>query len=296
MTTAKFSAASQDAVLTAKAGQFAPKVSQVAAFVAYGVPPAKYAEVSHDAILFAYAPPAAKFSDASQAAELYGWSGSGPGGNNVVAKASQAAILYAYKTSTPSLPRQQAWEFDLDGHKFYVLPLGPEGDWAYDMSTKQWTQLQTQGFYGLNFTHGMMWGLRIMGGDALYNVLHEMDPNQPLDMGYNPVQHVVTGAISTRGRNMIGCASFTITASPNDIQQAGSIISLSFSDDNGETWVGPFNQTLTGKANQLLTWSALGSFAIPGRIFQVSDQAGVVRIDGADAALQNYNEDDEKGT
>jgi hypothetical protein len=217
------------------------------------------------------------------------------GGDNVTTRVTEGALLIVYRSAPPSIPRQSAWTFDLDGHKFYVLPLGEEGDWAYDFTTKQWTQLQTQGFNGLNFTQGVMWGLRIMGGDALYNNLYEMDPNQPLDEAWRDVEHIVTGGLSTRGRNMIGCASFTITASPADLQQAGATISLSFSDDQGQTWVGPFTQTLTGQANQLLTWSALGSFAQPGRIFQISDQAGVVRIDGADAALQNYNEDEQKG-
>jgi hypothetical protein len=237
------------------------------------------------------APPQTKFTRVSDEASL----AVRVAGHNVTTRVTEAPTLIVYKASPPALPRQTCWTFDLDGHKFYVLPLGQEGDWAYDFSTKQWCQLQTQGFNGLNFVQGVMWGLRIMGGDSLYNNLYELDPNQPLDEAWRSVQHIVTGGLSTRGRNMIGCASFTITASPADIQQAGAIIALSFSDDQGQTWVGPFNETLTGKPNQLLTWSALGSFAQPGRIFQISDQAGVVRIDGADAALQNYNEDEQKG-
>lgn len=254
--------------------------------------PSRITAVPAAANLLVSAPPQARDARTNAAANLIVHIA----GQNVVTDVTAAAVLIVYKETAPALPRQDAWTFDLDGHRFYVLPLGEEGDWAYDFTTKQWNQLQTQGLNGINFIHGVMWGLRIMGGDALYNFLWEMDPNQPLDMAWKPVQHVVTGGLSTRGRNMIGCASFTITASPNDIQQAGSLITLNYSDDNGTTWSPDKNIALSGKPNQLLTWSALGSFAQPGRIFKVSDQAGAVRIDGADAALQNYNEDDEKGT
>jgi hypothetical protein len=173
----------------------------------------------------------------------------------------------------------------MDGHRFYVLPLGPEGDWAYDTITQEWCQLQTQGFDGLNFTHGAMWDLRVMGGDSLYPYLYELDPTQPLDEGWREVEHIVTGGIATRSRAAIGVANFTLTASVGDDTSVDMPISLAYSDDNGVTYSQEFDIPLTDVSSQLLIWNALGAFAAPGRIFRITDYAGPVRFDGADCVL-----------
>jgi hypothetical protein len=200
-------------------------------------------------------------------------------------RTTQLPRLIAYRAGTPARQRQTAWTFILDGHRFYVLPLGEEGDWAYDTTTKEWCQLQTQAYDGINFTHGVMWGIRIIGGDYLYPILWEMDPSQSFDDEWRPVKHMVTGGIAARGRHAIGVANFTLTASVGDDASTAEPISLSFSDDNGVTWSRDFNIPLTDASNQLLMWSSLGSFAQPGRVFKITDYAGPVRLDGADCVL-----------
>ena len=180
--------------------------------------------------------------------------------------------------------RINAWTFILDGHRFYVLSLGTEGDWAYDTTTQEWCQLTTQNFPGINFTHGVMWGIRVMGGDISYPILYEMDPAQPLDGGTTSVAHIVTGGVPTRTRSIIGVANFTVTASVADDSEMGNI-SLAFSDDNGVTWSPEFDEPLTDTSSQKLIWNALGSFSAPGRIFRITDYSGPVRLDGADVVL-----------
>jgi len=194
-------------------------------------------------------------------------------------------MLMAYGENQPSVPRQTAWTFVMDGHRFYVLPLGPEGDWAYDTTTQEWCQLQSQGFDGLNFTHGVMWDLRVMGGDSLYPYLYELDPTQPMDEGWREIERIVTGGIATRSRAAIGVANFSVTASVGDDSAIDMPISLAFSDDNGVTWSQEFDIPLTDASTQLLIWNALGSFSQPGRIFRITDYAGPVRLDGADVVL-----------
>lgn len=243
------------------------------------VPPV---HVSQGASLLAYGPPASQNARESLSSVLIARAG---GNTNVTAQVSQGACLIAYATAEPNLPRQDAWTFVLDGHRFYVLPLGPEGDWAYDTTTHEWCQLQTQGFYGLNFTHGVMWGLRVIGGDALYTYLFELDPDQPLDGGWSEIQRMVTGGIATRGRSVVGVANFTVTASVGDDNATDQPISLAFSDDNGVTWSQEFDIPLTDQSTQLLIWNALGSFSQPGRIFRITDTAGPVKLDGADCVL-----------
>ena len=173
----------------------------------------------------------------------------------------------------------------MDGHRFYVLPLGPEGDWAYDTITKEWCQLQTQGYDGLNFTHGTMWDLRVIGGDTTNPFLYELDPTQSLDEGWREIQRVVTGGVPTRSRSSIGVANFTLTASVGDDAATDNPISLAFSDDNGFSWSEEFDIPLTDQSSQKLIWNALGSFSAPGRIFRITDYAGPVRFDGADCVL-----------
>lgn len=232
--------------------------------------------------LVAYGPPATLHTEATQAVVLAAYSA---GDNNVTVDSTQAVFLAAYFEGQPAISRQSSWTFILDGHRFYVLPLGPEGDWAYDTTTQEWSQLQTQGFDGMNFTHGVMWGLRVIGGDSLFNFLLELDPTQPLDDGWREVQHMVTGGIPTRGRYSIGVANFSLTASVGEDAATDQPIELSFSDDNGVSWVGPFPLPLTDKSSQLLIWNSLGSFSQPGRVFMIEDIAGPVRFDGADCVL-----------
>lgn len=238
--------------------------------------------ISQTVTLSAYAPPQTPFGYITQDLTLIATSA---GTRNSTPQISQTALLMAYGSGVPSTASQAAWTFVLDGHRFYVLPLGPEGDWAYDMTTHEWCQLQSQGFPGLNFTHGTMWGLRVIGGDALYTYLYEMDPNQPLDESWREVKHMVTGGIPTRTRSVIGVSNLTLTASLGDDSAIDNAVSLAFSDDNGKTWSKEFNIPLTDMAGQKVIWNSLGSFSAPGRVFRITDYSGPIRLDGADVVL-----------
>ncbi len=232
--------------------------------------------------LLAYGPPASQYAHDTQTLVLAAYSS---GASNVTAHVTQTMSLVAYFEGQPTQPRQACWTYVLDGHRFYVLPLGPEGDWQYDTTTHEWSKLQTQGFDGLNFPHGTMWGIRIMGGDSLYTYLMELDPTQPFDEAWRPIVRKVTGGIPTRSRASIGVGNFILTASVGDDASVLHPISLAFSDDNGVTWSQEFQIPLTDASNQTLIWSALGSFSATGRVFRLTDEAGPVRYDGAEVVL-----------
>lgn len=238
--------------------------------------------VTQMAAVLAYGPPASKISRDTQTLALTARTA---GDHNVAANVTQIATLVAYATNPPALARQTAWTFVMDGHRFYVLPLGEEGDWAYDTTTGEWCQLQTAGFNGLNFTHGVMWGMRVMGGDSISTYLYELDPNQPLDEEWRQIEHIVTGGIATRGRSAVGVANFSVVASVGEVTLPDSVISLSWSDDQGATWVPEQEIDLTDEPTQQLLWNALGSFRSPGRVFRITDAAGPIRLDGADVVL-----------
>lgn len=264
--------------MTSSVNTFVPKLDLLAARIATdGV-----AHSSQVLMLAAYGPPQTHQGRVGQIDLLAARAGSE---QQVVTRVSQTMVMAAYGTGTPGSSRSSSWTFVLDGHRFYVLPLGPEGTWAYDTTTQEWCQLQSNGFDGLNFTHGTMWGLRVMGGDALYTYLYEMDPNQPNDEAWREIKRKVTGGVATRSRASIGVANFTLTASVGDDASVDMPISLAFSDDNGLSWSKEFDLPLTDASTQTLIWSALGAFSAPGRVFRITDTAGPVRLDGADVVL-----------
>lgn len=276
--------------LAATAAQAKPRVSQLTALAAVAPPRTALARVSQALVLAAFGPPSTFEARAPQLQLLAARSA---GASNVSTRTSQGLMLIAYGTGTPVTQVASTWTFVLDGHTFWVVSLGPEGDFAYDKDTKQWCQLITQGFANLNFTHGTMWKTRIIGGDILYPTLYELDPEQPDDEGWRGVLRIVTGGITVRSTNMIGVANFRLTGSLGVISDASTAVNLSFSDDNGITWTTMAPILLVpGQTNTPLVWDALGSFQAPGRIFQVSDTGGMASINGADVALNNFNEDD----
>ena len=250
-------------ILAANLPQATPRVSQAASLVAYGPAQTQEGRVSSDILMAARA----------------------AGASNVVTRTTQMAMMVAYGTGVPGSSRSDSWTFVMDGHRFYVLPLGPEGDWAYDTTTQEWSQLQSQGFPGMNFKHGVMWGLRVMGSDVLYTYLYELDPNQANDEAWRAIVRMVTGGVATRSRASIGVANFLLTASVGDDSDPNETISLAFSDDNGFSWSEELSLPLTDVSTQTLLWSALGSFSAPGRVFRITDTAGPIRLDGADAVL-----------
>jgi hypothetical protein len=189
----------------------------------------------------------------------------------------------------------RAWAYTFDGHWFYVLDLGVEGTFVYDQITKQWAHFLTAGFTPQwDVANGTMWGQRIVGGDLATTTVWEMVPGALKDNDNTlSISHVVTGGVSTRGRDFISCNSLRLIGSLGILDDiAGSAVNLRFSDDNGQTWSPFFTTTLTqGDFGGEVAYRSLGSFDAPGRIFEFSDVGGLVRIDGCD---MNAEDEDPK--
>jgi hypothetical protein len=137
-----------------------------------------------------------------------------------------------------------------------------------------------------------MWGKRIVAGDQLTTDLWEMMPASSLfDNGATAVEHIVTGGIATRNRIYHSVESFTLAASVAYLMAPGTAtVTLSFSDDQGVTWHDMDTITLTGASDQEIAWTSLGAFANPGRVFKITDSGAFLRIDGADASIDNFDE------
>lgn len=185
--------------------------------------------------------------------------------------------------------RRRAWSFAFDGHVFYVLDLGVEGTFAYDDTTQQWSKFITQTWNGWNLTNGTVWGRRIVGGDFLTGDVWEMQPGALLDNGTIPIVHVVTGGLVKRNRVFSSVESLRLNVSVGQLDLAnGATVQLSFSDDQGQSFTDMDTLTM---AQGDIVWRSLGAFAAPGRIFRVTDVGAFLRIDGADAAIDNFDED-----
>lgn len=193
----------------------------------------------------------------------------------------------------PAQSRRRAWTFTMDGHVFYALDLGQEGTYLFDDTTQQWSKFITQGFDGWNLTNGTVWGQRIVGGDLLTDDIWEMQPGAGLDNGALDIIHVVTGGLVKRSRTYSSVESFRLNCSFGQLADSfDATVQLSFSDDQGQTFTDMDVQSVTeGDFVGEIAWRSLGSFAAPGRIFRITDVGAFLRIDGADAMIDNFDED-----
>lgn len=203
----------------------------------------------------------------------------------------------------PVQSRRRAWTFTLDDHVFYVLDLGGEGTFLYDTTTTAWCKWITQGWLGWDVTNGVMWMRdRIVGGDYLQTNIWEMQPAAGQDCDSTlSISHVVTGGLVKRSRVFSSCDAFNLACSVGQLDQNGATVELAYSDDQGKTWtIADETQTLAeGDYSGEIAWRSLGSFAGPGRIFRITDVGGFLRIDGADASIDNFDadipQDDQQG-
>lgn len=254
---------------------------------------AQYARTSQVAVLVVYNDVAAKYARVGQMAVLAPYKIAGH--MNLVPRVSQVLRLLVYGPAATSSSRSRAWTFVLDGHPMYVLDLGQEGTYIYDLATKQWSQFVTQGFVGWNMLHGVEWGetRRIVAADTVGPYVWEMKPESALDDDFRPVEHTVTGGVMLRSRVYVDMAALRVAVSAGHVQTTDAVIKLRFSDDGGNTW-SPYYPVVLQPDNtmQEVAWRSLGSFMAPGRVIELTDIGGPLRIDGADVYLGNFDEND----
>lgn len=210
---------------------------------------------------------------------------------------STEAAAVVYGTDRPTAPRSRAWTFTMDGHVFYVLDLAEEGTFLYDQVTGQWCEFATESFNGWNMRNGVVWtdGDRIVGGDTTGPTVWELAPGAMEDDVFRDVVHTVTGGVPTRSRTFHAVEALRISGSLGDIEQPADVpqttLTMRFSDDNGKTWSDDYVQIVKqGDYGAEIAFRSLGSFMAPGRIFEISDAGGILRIDGADVFIDGFDD------
>lgn len=267
------------------------KLSQQPALVAYkALPGDRLSQLWAEVV---YTPPESQYLHLSQFYALAAYA------TNVRGTTPKLSVLYALVSFSSGLPdnaRSRAWTFVLDGHTFYVLDLGTEGTYLYDIDTQQWCQFTTDGHNGWNLKNGIRWGTvgRVLGGDETSGRVWELDPTLTTDENFRQINKSVTANITTRSRVYHAVESVRVAGSLGDLTDtSGASFSLTFSDDGGRTYSDPFIVELTeGNADTEIAFTSLGSFMSPGRVFQFSDTGGLQRIDGADVFVEDFDDNE----
>lgn len=185
-----------------------------------------------------------------------------------------------------------AWAFTLDGHIFYVLNFAEQPALIYDATTEQWHR-----WYGAqiiegaaepfwNMFRGIVWNGRVLACGLNDSKVWELDPHSFLDEETDPIERKVTGFLPHRGSASARNGAIRVTAR-KEVASEEAVISMRFSDDNGKTWSTPREVTLAPNSYaQNIEFRSLGRLRAPGRIWEISDTGGFVRIDGADADIE----------
>lgn len=267
------------------------RLSQLAAMTTYAY--AARAAVDSDLAAFAPYTSQARATDVSDLAALVVYAAN-PSNVPVVSNAP-ALVVWAELASGEEV-RTRAWTFVMDGHKFYVLDLGEEGTYCYDLTTGQWCQFRTRGYAGWNMRAGTMWQAanRIVAGDLLSGIVWEMSPGDVTDEDFRTIEHIVTGGVMMRSRVFLAVEAVRIAGSIGAIQDDvdGITTTMRFSDDGGNTWSQPYVVVIgQGDFSGEIAYRSLGSFMAPGRVIEFSDEGGMFRIDGADIFIENFDDE-----
>ena len=228
-------------------------------------------------------------------------------------RVTQAGVLAVVRGRVQN-PKLRAWTFTLDGHDFYVLRLGIDLTLVYDVYSEQW--MDWDGFseefwpvnFGSNWVGGVglldpndkVYGSNVVVGDDSVGWLYFLEPTQQYDESFlgpldqQPLRYfprVVQGQVPIRGREVLPCYVAWLTTDMGAPAYVEASVKLEISDDAGKTYqdMGSIPVT-TGTNDPELAWYSLGQIEAPGRLFRISDDGAVFRIDN----MEMNDPDDEK--
>lgn len=217
-------------------------------------------------------------------------------------RTSQAQVLVAARGRVAN-PRVRSWTFSLDGHDYYVLRLGTDVTLIYDDSTEQWVEWSAYsvsywpvnigsnwvGAIGLHFPDGSSYGSNIVVGDDSIGLLYILDPEMPYDESIeadDPQQQyyfprTTMGQMPITGRQVMPCYAAWLSTDMGSPAYVGASVKLEISDDAGVTYYDAGSLVVTAGTNRPeLSWYSLGQIEAPGRLFRISDDGAIARIDG----------------
>jgi hypothetical protein len=197
---------------------------------------------------------------------------------------TQSVIFHIISSNDLAPPARKAWAFMLDGHVFYVIGSFDDMTLLYDSTTGQWCRWKTGERRFWNMHRGIMWRGRVLAADRELPIIWELDPSTPLDEEVTEISRAVTGFQPVRGDENIRQGSMRMIARQQTGVAVDAVLTLRFSDDGGRTWSQPRTLDLAN-ATERLEFRSLGRLRKPGRIWEITDTGGLIRIDGAEGNL-----------
>lgn len=180
-----------------------------------------------------------------------------------------------------------SWYFDQDGHIFYVLQVGQLGTFVYDLATGKWSQWKTsdssiwEAVRGIEYK-GDNLAIRPNSADIVRVI-----PEGAVDAGNKPLERIVTAYLKLTARSSLPIGCLYVDASSDVTGQDETTMLLQYSDDEGRTWV-PFRRVtlpLPLLPGHPVAFRSLGLVKYPGKLFQLVDTGGPIRISGLDVNI-----------
>lgn len=158
--------------------------------------------------------------------------------------------------------------YSIGGHTVYVLNMGVQGTFAYDVSTQQWHEWRSKGdaSFRAQFAAPFGDGLYVVGGNA--GRISFLDPTTYQDNG-DAITREWTAYLPTTERMRCDNVILNCSVGNSPSYVANPKVSLAYSDDGGKTISSPITASL-GQAGDFSTpvaWYRLGMVNRPGRIF-----------------------------
>lgn len=196
-------------------------------------------------------------------------------------------------------PKVRVFTFTLDGHDYVAIRLGNYETLIYDTHADQfyiWGSGDSrlwQAYDGINWPGGgkpsYTYGSNIVVGDDGNGSIYFLDPDADEDddsiqgtLLKRPFRREVSGQYPVTTYSALRCYGIELYGSIGQYD-AGILhpeVTLSYSDDRGDTYVSPDPITVErGDWEGRLFWRSLGSVGPMGRIFTIKDYGALKRID-----------------
>ena len=198
--------------------------------------------------------------------------------NTVAARVQHTNVIAVCAVGViPPLPETlSSFAYNLDGHYNYGIHVEGYGTYVLDRTTGQWSQYASGDLELWNARYHEKWGDKFYASSLLDSTLLEIDPDAILDDSFRSNQFTVTGRVESQSRRYIKNPEAQLFGS---VGLRGGAINLSFSDDEGDT----FSPTRTvsvapGARDANVMFYDLGSVRAPGRVFKITDEGTLRRI------------------
>lgn len=188
-------------------------------------------------------------------------------GDAVPVALSDEAISERLSRADPTVIK--AWVFGSAKHTFYILAMGAEGTWAFDILTGgwfEWTSYARDQWRA--HTGRAAWPGTVLAGDDEIGQLWRLDDRATTDDG-QPIVQVLTAGVPVDGRvaNQSVSLDCAVGQAINDV---APVINLRVSADQGRTWSDEGSQSigLIGEYDARVRWNRLGLMQPPARIYE----------------------------